>query len=121
MYIKAITIALLMLVVIVTAQQIEILDVEKIGQAGENSLRNAKIIGLAFNYLALGLMLGASVYVLVVRKRSLPELFGEWWFWAPIAVNMVPVILYLISDFTPLIRSLYDQIREDPCPFLYCP
>jgi hypothetical protein len=119
MHAKAIAIALLVLAAIVTAQ--EILDIEKVEQAGEGSLRNAKIIGLAFNYLALGLMIGASIFVLIVRKRSLPELFGEWWFWVPIVYNLVPVILYLISDFTPLIGSLYEQIREDPCPFLYCP
>jgi hypothetical protein len=121
MYVKPVAIALLVLAVVATAQQAEILDVKKVEKAGEGSLHTAKIIGLAFNYLALGLMIGASIYILVVRKRSLPELFGEWWFWVPIALNLVPVILYLISDFTPLIGSLYKWIREDPCPFLYCP
>jgi hypothetical protein len=66
-------------------------------------------------------MIGASVYVLFVRKRSFPELFGEWWFWVPIALQIVPVILYILSDITPLVKSVYDWVKEDPCPFLYCP
>jgi hypothetical protein len=117
MYNKTI-VALLMLTAVVIAQ---VIDIEKIESAGQDTLRNAKIVALALNYVALAVMIGASLYILFVRKRSFPELFGEWWFWVPIAVNMVPVILYLLSDFTPLIASVYEQIKEDPCPFLYCP
>jgi hypothetical protein len=66
-------------------------------------------------------MLGATIYILVIRKRGIPELFGEWWFWLPIALNMVPVILYIVSDFTPLFKSVYDWVKQDMCPFLFCP
>jgi hypothetical protein len=123
MYSRAIiTIALLMLVAIATAQQTtEILDIKKVEEAGKGSAYKAKVIALAFNYLALGLMLGATIYILVVRKRSLPELFGEWWFWVPIVLNIVPVILYSLSDFSPLFRALYNSVKEDLCPFLFCP
>jgi len=121
MYAKTITIALLMLVAVVMAQTTSIIDVQKVESAGKDTLKNAKIVALALNYVALGVMIGASIYVLFVRKRSFPELFGEWWFWVPIALNMVPVILYLLSDFTPLVKSIYDWVKQEQCPFLYCP
>jgi hypothetical protein len=122
MYTKAIAIVLLVLAAVVTAQQTtEILDVEKVEQAGQGSLHTAKIIVLAFNLFAIGLMLGATIYILVIRKRGIPELFGEWWFWLPIALNMIPVILYIVSDFTPLFKSVYDWVKQDMCPFLFCP
>jgi hypothetical protein len=118
---KTIVITMLMLVAVVMAQQAQIIDVEKVEEAGKETLKNAKIAVLAINYVALAAMIGASVYVLFVRKRGFPELFGEWWFWVPIALNVVPVILYLLSDFTPLVKSVYDWVKEDPCPFLFCP
>jgi hypothetical protein len=121
MHAKTIAIVLLMLVAVAMAQTADVIDIEKIEGAGKETLKNAKIVVLALNYVALAAMIGASVYVLFVRKRSFPELFGEWWFWVPIALNIVPVILYLLSDFTPLVKSVYDQIKEDPCPFLFCP
>jgi hypothetical protein len=122
MYARAIAIALLMLVAVVMAQTTtKIIDVEKVESAGKETSKNAKIVVLAINYVAIAVMLGASVYVLFVRKRGFPELFGEWWFWVPIALNMVPVILYLLSDFTPLFKSVYDWVKQDMCPFLYCP
>jgi hypothetical protein len=120
MHAKAVAIALLMLVAVVMAQT-KIIDVEKVESAGKETSKNAKIAVLALNYVSIAVMLGASVYVLFVRKRGFPELFGEWWFWVPIALNMVPVILYLLSDFTPLVKSIYDWVKQDTCPFLYCP
>ncbi len=119
MRVKTVAIVLLVLAVVVMAQ--DIIDVQKVEGAGRETLRTAKIAVLAFNFVAIAVMIGASVYILFVRKRSFPELFGEWWFWVPIALNMVPVILYLLSDFTPLVKSVYDRIKEDPCPFLFCP
>jgi hypothetical protein len=122
MYARAVAIALLMLVAVVMAQTTtKIIDVEKVKDAGKETSKNAKIVVLALNYVSIAAMLGASVYVLFVRKRGFPELFGEWWFWVPIALNMVPVILYLLSDFTPLIKAIYDWVKQDTCPFLYCP
>ena len=118
MYARTIAIALLMLVAVVAAQ---VIDVGKIESAGKDTLKNAKTAVLALNYVALAAMIGASIYVLFVRKRSFPELFGEWWFWVPIALQIVPVILYLLSDITPLVKSVYDWIKQDQCPFLYCP
>jgi magnesium-transporting ATPase (P-type) len=121
MYARTIAIALLVLVAVVMAQNTPIIDVDKVKEGGEETLKNAKIVVLAINYVALAAMIGASVYILFVRKRSFPELFGEWWFWVPIALQIVPVILYLLSDFTPLVKSVYDWIKQDQCPFLYCP
>ncbi len=125
MRVKTIAIALLMLVAVIMAQNVgqggKIVDIQKVEQAGKDISKDAKIVVLAINYIAIAAMIGASVYVLFVRKRGFPELFGEWWFWVPIALNVVPVILYILSDFTPLVKSVYDWIKEDPCPFLYCP
>jgi len=121
---KTIAIALLMLVAVVMAQNQggnRIIDIGKVEQAGKGISNDAKIVVLAINYIAIAAMIGASVYVLFVRKRSFPELFGEWWFWVPIALQIVPVILYILSDITPLVKSVYDWVKEDPCPFLYCP
>jgi hypothetical protein len=118
---KTIVIALLMLVAVVMAQNQKIVDIEKVEQAGRDISRDAKLFVLAVNYVAIAAMIIASVYVLFVRKRGFPELFGEWWFWVPIALNVVPVILYILSDFTPLVKAVYDWIKRDPCPFLYCP
>jgi hypothetical protein len=117
---KILAIMLLMLAVAVMAQD-KVIDIEKVRKAGTDISRDAKYVVLAFNYIAIAAMIGATVYVLFVRKRSFPELFGEWWFWVPIALNVVPVILYLLSDITPLVKSVYDWIKRDPCPFLYCP
>ncbi len=125
MRVKTIAIALLMLVAVIMAQNVgqggKIIDIQKVEQAGKDISKDAKIAVLAINYIAIAAMIGASVYVLFVRKRGFPELFGEWWFWVPIALNVVPVILYILSDFTPLVKSVYDWIKRDPCPFLYCP
>jgi len=121
---KTIAIALLMLVAVVMAQNQggnRIIDIGKVEEAGRGISNDAKIVVLAINYIAIAAMIGASVYVLFVRKRSFPELFGEWWFWVPIALQIVPVILYILSDITPLVKSVYDWVKEDPCPFLYCP
>jgi hypothetical protein len=126
MYARTIAIALLVLVAVVMAQNVgqgggKIIDIQKVEQAGKDISKDAKIVVLAINYIAIAAMIGASVYILFVRKRSFPELFGEWWFWVPIALQIVPVILYLLSDFTPLVKSVYDWIKQDQCPFLYCP
>jgi hypothetical protein len=124
MRVRTIAIVLLMLAAVVMAQNQggnRIIDIEKVEQAGKGISNDAKIVVLAINYIAIAAMIGASVYVLFVRKRSFPELFGEWWFWVPIALQIVPVILYILSDFTPLVKSVYDWVKEDPCPFLYCP
>jgi len=120
---RTIALALLMLAVVAMAQQADekVIDVEKVREAGENILKDAKTVALALNYVAIAVMIGASLYVLFVRKRSFPELFGEWWFWVPIAINMVPIILYILSGFTPLVKAIYDWIKQDQCPFLYCP
>jgi hypothetical protein len=121
---KIIAIVLLMLVAVVMAQNQggnKVIDVKKIEQAGKDISKDAKIAVLAINYIATAAMIGATVYVLFVRKRSFPELFGEWWFWVPIALQIVPVILYILSDITPLVKAVYDWIKQDPCPFLYCP
>jgi hypothetical protein len=120
---RTIALALLMLALVAMAQQADekVIDVEKVREAGENILKDAKTVALALNYVAIAVMIGASLYVLFVRKRSFPELFGEWWFWVPIAINMVPIILYILSGFTPLVASIYDWIKQDQCPFLYCP
>ena len=126
MRVGTIAIALLMLVAVVAAQNVgqggnRIIDIEKVEQAGKGISSDAKIVVLAINYIALAAMIGISVYTLFVRKRSFPELFGEWWFWAVIALQVVPVILYILSDITPLAKSVYDWVKQDPCPFLYCP
>jgi hypothetical protein len=123
MYARTTAIALLMLAAVVIAQTTatDVINIDKVKESGEQTLKNAKIAVLAFNYVALAAMLGASAYVLLVRKRSFPELFGEWWFWVPIALNTVPIILYLLSDFTPLIKSVYEWVKRDQCPFLFCP
>jgi len=126
MYARTIAIALLVLVAVVMAQNVgqggdKIIDIQKVERAGKDISKDAKIVVLAFNYIAIAAMIGATVYVLFVRKRSFSELFGEWWFWVPIALQIVPVILYLLSDITPLVKSVYDWIKQDPCPFLYCP
>jgi len=121
---KTIAIALLMLVAVVMAQNQggnKIIDIQKVEQAGKDISKDAKIAVLAINYIAIAAMIGASVYVLFVKKRGFPELLGEWWFWVPIALQIVPVILYILSDFTPLVKSVYDWVKRDPCPFLYCP
>jgi len=120
---RTIALALLMLAVVVMAQQADerVIDVGKVREAGENILKDAKTVALALNYVAIAVMIGASLYVLFVRKRSFPELFGEWWFWVPIAINMVPIILYILSGFTPMVKAIYDWIKQDQCPFLYCP
>jgi len=120
---KTVIAVLLMLATMVMAQQADekVIDVEKVREAGENILKDAKTVALALNYVAIAVMIGASLYVLFVRKRSFPELFGEWWFWVPIAINMVPIILYILSGFTPLVKAIYDWIKQDQCPFLYCP
>jgi len=120
---RTIALALLMLAVVAMAQQADekVIDVEKVREAGENILKDAKTVALALNYVAIAVMIGASLYVLFVRKRSFPELFGEWWFWVPIAINMVPIILYILSGFTPMVKAIYDWIKQDQCPFLYCP
>jgi len=121
MRVKTIAIALLMLVAVVMAQQNNIVNIQKVEEAGKGISKDAKIVVLAINYIAIAAMIGASVYVLFVRKRGFPELFSEWWFWVPIALQIVPVVLYMLSDFTPLVKSVYDWVKEDPCPFLYCP
>jgi hypothetical protein len=125
MFTKAVVVlALLMLAVVVAAQQAgdqRVIDIRKVEGAGRDILRDAKTVLLAFNYIAVAIMLGATAYVLLVRKRSFPELFGEWWFWLPIALNVVPIILYLLSDITPLVNAVYDWVKRDQCPFLYCP
>ena len=120
---RTIALALLMLALVAMAQQADekVIDVEKVREAGENILKDAKTVALALNYVAIAVMIGASLYVLFVRKRSFPELFGEWWFWVPIAINMVPIILYILSGFTPMVKAIYDWIKQDQCPFLYCP
>jgi hypothetical protein len=120
---RTIALALLMLAVVAMAQQGDdkVINVGKVREAGENILKDTKTVALALNYVAIAVMIGASLYVLFVRKRSFPELFGEWWFWVPIAINMVPIILYILSGFTPLVKAIYDWIKQDQCPFLYCP
>ena len=126
MRIGTIAVALLMLAAAAAAQNVgqgenKIIDIKKVEQAGKDISKDAKIAVLAINYIALAAMIGVSVYMLFVRKRGFPELFGEWWFWAVIALQVVPVILYILSDITPLVKSVYDWVKEDPCPFLYCP
>jgi cytochrome c biogenesis protein ResB len=69
----------------------------------------------------LGILLGDVIYTLFVRRRGLPELFGSAWFWVPFMFIMVPIILYIVAQFSPEVKSIYDKIVEGRCPFLYCP
>ncbi|MFZ8812217.1 MAG: hypothetical protein ACO2PN_29460, partial [Pyrobaculum sp.] len=67
---RTIALALLMLALVAMAQQADekVIDVEKVREAGENILKDAKTVALALNYVAIAVMIGASLYVLFVRK-----------------------------------------------------
>jgi len=96
-------------------------DVEKAEQTASEFLNNVKTAVWAASIASVGILLGDVIYTLFVRRRGLPELFGSAWFWVPLVIIMVPIILYIVSQFSPEVKSIYDKIVEGRCPFLYCP
>jgi|ADKH01.1.fsa_nt_gi hypothetical protein len=113
---KTIAIALLTLAAVAVAA-----DVGKAEQAATEFLNNVKTAVWAASLASVGILLGDVVYTLFVRRRGLPELFGSAWFWVPLVIIMVPIILYIVAQFSPEVKSVYDKIVEGRCPFLYCP
>jgi H+/Cl- antiporter ClcA len=96
-------------------------DVGKAEQAASEFLNNVKTGVWAASIASVGILLGDVVYTLFVRRRGLPELFGSPWFWVPFMFIMVPIILGIVAQFSPEVKSVYDKIVEGRCPFLYCP
>ena len=113
---KTIAIALIMLAAVAMAA-----DVGKAEQAASDFLSNVKTAVWAASIASVGILLGDVVYTLFVRRRGLPELFGSAWFWVPFIFIMVPIILGIVAQFSPEVKSIYDKIVEGRCPFLYCP
>jgi uncharacterized membrane protein len=114
--IATITLTLVMLVAVVAAA-----DVEKAEKAANEFLNQVKTAVWAASIASVGILLADVVYTLFVRRRGLPELFGSAWFWVPFTIIMVPIILYIVAQFSPEVKSVYDKITEGRCPFLYCP
>jgi cytochrome c biogenesis protein ResB len=113
---KTIAIALLTLAAVAMAA-----DVGKAEQTATEFLNNVKTAVWAASLASVGILLGDVVYTLFVRRRGLPELFGSAWFWVPLVIIMVPIILYIVAQFSPEVKAVYDKIVEGRCPFLYCP
>jgi len=113
---KIIAIALLTLAAVAMAA-----DVGKAEQAASEFLGSVKTAVWAASLASVGILLGDVVYTLFVRRRGLPELFGSAWFWVPLVIIMVPIILYIVAQFSPEVKAIYDKIVEGRCPFLYCP
>jgi cytochrome c biogenesis protein ResB len=116
MHQKIIVVTLMLLTAAVMAA-----DVEKAEQAASEFLNNVKTAVWAVSLASVGILLGDVVYTLFVRRRGLPELFGSAWFWVPFMIIMVPIILGIVAQFSPEVKSIYDKIVEGRCPFLYCP
>jgi cytochrome c biogenesis protein ResB len=113
---KIVTVVLMLLAAVAMAA-----DVERAEQVATEFLNNVKTAVWAASIASVGILLGDVVYTLFVRRRGLPELFGSAWFWVPLVIIMVPIILYIVAQFSPEVKSIYDMIVEGRCPFLYCP
>ena len=113
---KTIAIALLKLAAVAMAANATLAE-----KAASDFLGSVKTAVWAASLASVGILLGDVVYTLFVRRRGLPELFGSAWFWVPLLLIMVPVILYIVAQFSPEVKAVYDKIVEGRCPFLYCP
>jgi cytochrome c biogenesis protein ResB len=113
---KTIAIALLTLAAVAMAA-----DVNKAVDAATDFLNKVRTGVWAASLASVGILLGDVVYTLFVRRRGLPELFGSAWFWVPLLIIMVPIILYIVAKFSPEVKAVYDKMVEGRCPFLYCP
>jgi len=109
--------ALMVLAAVVMA-----LDVDKAEQTVKGTYTGVKkMVLLGTTYVALAVMLADIVFTLLIRRRGLPELFSSFWFWVPFLFVTVPVLLGLVSTFSPEVKSIYDKMVDEGCPFLYCP
>jgi len=113
---KTIAIVLIMLAAATMAA-----DVGAAEQAANDFLNNVKTAVWAVSIASVGILLADVVYTLFVRRRGLPELFGSPWFWVPFMIIMVPIVLGIVAQFSPEVKSIYSKIVEGRCPFLYCP
>ncbi len=111
----------IVVVLTILAAVVAAADVGKAEQFASEFLDQVKTAVWAVSIASVGILLADVVYTLFVRRRGLPELFGSAWFWVPFIIIMVPIILYIVSQFSPEVKSIYDRIVEGRCPFLYCP
>jgi len=83
---RTIALALLMLAVVVMAQQADerVIDVGKVREAGENILKDAKTVALALNYVAIAVMIGASLYVLLLESAVFQSCLANGGFGCPL-------------------------------------
>jgi cytochrome c biogenesis protein ResB len=112
---------IIVVVLMLLAAAVMAADVGKAEQAASEFLNNVKTAMWAVSIASVGILLGDVIYTLFVRRRGLPELFGSAWFWVPFMIIMVPIILFIVAQFSPEVKSIYDKIVEGRCPFLYCP
>jgi cytochrome c biogenesis protein ResB len=113
---KIIAVVLMLLAAVAMAA-----DVGKAEQTATKFLNDVKTAVRVASIASVGILLADVVYTLFVRRRGLPELFGSAWFWVPFLIIIVPIILYIVAQFSPEVKSIYDKIVEGSCPFLYCP
>jgi len=113
---KTTVVMLLMLAVAVLA--VDVGQAETVATGFLNDVRT--FVWLA-SLVSVGILLADVIYTLLIRRRGLPELFSSGWFWVPFLFISVPIIFGVVSLFSPEVKSIYDKIVEDRCPFLYCP
>jgi hypothetical protein len=113
---KTAVVVLLMLAVAVLA-----VDVGQAETVATGFLNDVKTFVWLASLASVGILLADVIYTLLIRRRGLPELFSSGWFWVPFLFISVPIILGVVSLFSPEVKSIYDKIVEGRCPFLYCP
>ncbi len=96
-------------------------DTEKMQETADWSLYVVKLAVQGASTVSVALLLGATIYVLFIKRHGLPELFGNPWFLVPFNILMAVIILAIVSSFSPEVKSMYDKITGGGCPFLYCP
>jgi hypothetical protein len=97
------------------------LETEKMQQTADWSLNVVKLAVQGGSTLSVALLLGSAIYILLIKRHGLPELFGNPWFLVPFNILMAVIILAIVSSFSPEVKSIYDKITGGGCPFLYCP
>jgi|GEM_PF-6761768 len=110
--------AVLLLLLAAVAQAV---DIDKAREATEKFLKDAKAAVWLASLFAVGLMLADVVYVLLIKRQGINDLFGSKWFLLPLLFVTVPIVLGVVAKFSPEVKAIYDVIVADGCPFLYCP
>jgi hypothetical protein len=96
-------------------------DTEKMRETAGWSLDIVKLAVQGASTVSVALLLGTTIWVLLIKRHGLPELFGNPWFLVPFNILMAVIILGIVSTFSPEAKSIYDRITGGGCPFLYCP